>query len=93
MKMKLAFVSAAVVAFSIQSAAFAAEPTAEAKAAAANIDSACAQDATTAGCSEKGMGKGLMKCLKKHKKENKSFQLSSGCKAAIEESGNKKAGK
>jgi len=85
MKKKFVLASALVIAFSIHSAAFAAQPTAQDKADAANINSACAQDATTAGCSGMVYGKGLLKCMHKYKKENKSFQFSSGCQAAMKE--------
>ncbi|HMC13140.1 MAG TPA: hypothetical protein VKG67_02205 [Gallionellaceae bacterium] len=85
MKTKFALASVFVIAFSIHSAAFAAQPTAQDKADAANINSACAQDAATTGCSGMVVGKGLLKCMHKYKEENKSYKFSPGCKAAMKE--------
>ncbi len=84
MKSKVAFASAVVFAFCIHSSAFAA-PTAQDKADAANIDSACTQDATATGCSGEIVGKGLLKCMHQYKKQNKSFKFSAGCKAAMQQ--------
>ncbi len=83
MKTQLKFVLAFIVASGIQSVAFAA-PTAEDKADASQINSACTQDAQTAGCSGEVVGKGLLKCLHSYKKANKSYKFSPGCKAAME---------
>ncbi len=51
------------------------------------IDSACVQDAQTAGCGGEIVGKGLLKCLHAYKKvqrqTNKSFSFSSGCETAL----------
>jgi hypothetical protein len=47
------------------------------------VDSACAQDAVTAGCTNQVVGKGLLKCLHAYKKANKSFQFSEACKASM----------
>jgi len=49
-----------------------------------NIDSACAQEATTAQCGNELVGTGLLKCVHAYKKANLSFQLSNTCKAAID---------
>lgn len=46
------------------------------------IHQACQADAETAGCADKEVGTGLMKCLAEYKKANKDFQISEGCKTA-----------
>ena len=83
MKTQLTFVVAFVAALGSHSVAFAA-PTAEDKADASQINSACTQDAQTAGCSGEVVGKGLLKCLHSYKEANKSYKFSPGCKAAIQ---------
>ena len=67
---------------------FAAEPTAEDKADAGQINTVCAQDAKTAGCCGEVMGKGLLRCLHEYKKtqhkgNDKAFAFSADCEAAI----------
>jgi hypothetical protein len=61
--------------------------TAQDKADAGQIDSACSQDAQTAGCSGEVVGKGLLKCLHAYRKAqrqaNKGFHFSPGCEAAM----------
>lgn len=85
---------AVVIALGIQSAALAAAPTAQDKADASMINSACTQDAQTAGCSGEVVGKGLLKCLHGYKEANKSFKFSPGCRSAIKQfNSDKKAGK
>ena len=93
MKTQFKLVSAFIIAVGIQSAAFAA-PTAQDKADASNVNSACTQDAQTAGCSGEVVGKGLLKCLHSYKEANKSFKFSPGCQSAIKQlNTDKKAGK
>ena len=49
------------------------------------IDSACATEGQTAGCGDKKVGTGLLKCIMAYKKAHrKEFQVSEGCKAALE---------
>lgn len=89
-KLALAFVTA----LGIQTTAFAAAPTAQDKADASVINSACTQDAQTAGCSGEIVGKGLLKCLHSYKEANKSFKFTPGCRAAIQQfNSDKKSGK
>lgn len=83
MKTQLKFVLAFIVASGFHSVAFAA-PTAEDKADASQINSACAQDAQVAGCSGEVVGKGLLRCLHSYKEANKSYKFSPGCKAAMQ---------
>lgn len=93
MKTQLKFVSALIVALGVYSAAFAA-PSAQVKADASNINTACAQEAQATGCSSEVVGKGLLKCMSNYKKANKSFQFSPACKAAVQQlRSDKKAGK
>ena len=47
------------------------------------VNAACSQDAATAGCGTKTVGKGLLKCLHAYKKEHKEFAFSDGCKSAM----------
>jgi len=49
-----------------------------------SVDTACAQEATTANCGTKQVGTGLLKCLNAYKKANSTFQYSAACNAAIE---------
>lgn len=49
------------------------------------VKAACSQEITQAGCSDKEIGKGLMKCVFKHKKQNKEFQVSESCKTAMKD--------
>ncbi len=46
------------------------------------VNAACAQDAATAGCASEVVGKGLLKCLYKYKKDHKDYKFSEGCKSA-----------
>lgn len=48
----------------------------------AAIATACSADAATAGCADKELGGGLLKCLHSYKKANKGFEISEGCKTA-----------
>ena len=49
------------------------------------VESACAADATTTGCSGKEVGKGLLKCMHEYKKAHKDFKFSDSCKSATKE--------
>ncbi len=80
MKNHLKIISVLVVAFAVHSAAFAES---NRKEDAAKVNTACAKDAQTAGCAGEVVGKGLLKCLKNYKRTDKSFKVSSDCKAAI----------
>lgn len=46
------------------------------------IKQSCSSEVSTANCSDKSYGKGLMKCLENYKKQHKEFQISEGCKSA-----------
>jgi|WetSurMetagenome_2_1015567.scaffolds.fasta_scaffold15668_3 hypothetical protein len=50
----------------------------------AAINTACAADAQTAGCGDKKVGSGLLRCLGEYRKAHKEFTLSAGCKSAVE---------
>jgi hypothetical protein len=53
-----------------------------------SVDQACSAEAQTAGCSGEQVGTGLMKCIHAYKKANrKAFQISAGCKAAMQKEG------
>jgi hypothetical protein len=62
------------------SSAYAVDATTQANAEAVNA--ACATDASTAGCSDKVVGTGLLKCLADYKKAHPEFKFSEGCKTA-----------
>lgn len=47
------------------------------------VNTACSQEASSAGCGTEKVGSGLLKCLRKYKKENKEFKFSDGCKSAM----------
>ena len=84
--MKTSFKStlALIIAMSFQSAVFAA-PSDQVKADAGQIDTACAQDAKTAGCGSDQVGSGLLKCMAAYKKANKSFKYSASCRSAMKQ--------
>ena len=46
------------------------------------VNKACLADAEKAGCKDKEVGSGLMKCMKEYKEKNKDFKLSDSCKEA-----------
>lgn len=48
----------------------------------AAINTACTADAEKAGCADKEVGSGLLKCLHAYKKANKDFQISESCKSS-----------
>jgi hypothetical protein len=85
MKAQLSIIAtAAVLAMGLHGASSAAESAKE-KADAAQINSACAEDAKKTGCSGETFGKGLMKCMRAYKAANKSFKHSQACEAAIKQ--------
>lgn len=47
------------------------------------VNAACAEDAKTAGCEGKEMGKGLMKCIHAHKKSDANFKMTESCEKAV----------
>jgi len=47
-----------------------------------NVDTACSADATTAGCGDKKVGTGLLKCIEAYRKEHKTFKVSESCRNA-----------
>jgi len=47
------------------------------------VKSACSAEATAANCGDKAVGTGLLKCLGEHRKANKEFKVSEGCKSAM----------
>lgn len=85
MKKKIALASALAIAFSINTAVFAAQPNPQVKADAASINSACTQDAEATGCGGMVVGKGLLKCMHKYKKANQSYKFSPGCRTAMKQ--------
>lgn len=49
------------------------------------VNQACVSDAKIAGCDGQVVGKGLIKCLHKYKREHKKdFKFSDGCKSSLE---------
>lgn len=48
------------------------------------VDSACKTDAESLGCKDMTVGHGLLRCIGEKRREQKGFQLSEGCKMAIE---------
>ena len=49
------------------------------------VDTACASDAATAGCSGEVVGHGLLKCMHAYKKAHSTYTVSAGCKAALDQ--------
>lgn len=49
------------------------------------VNTACVEDAKTAGCEGETVGKGLLKCLHSYKKSHKSYKFSDSCKTAMRE--------
>lgn len=47
------------------------------------VESACSEEAKSANCGDKVVGKGLLKCIHEHKKASKEFKISDGCKDAM----------
>lgn len=46
---------------------------------------ACSAEAQSTGCTDKKIGKGLLKCMKTYKKQHKDFTFSDGCKNSMKE--------
>lgn len=46
------------------------------------VRTACATEIKTAGCEEKKLGEGLLKCVHEYKREHKDFTISAECKEA-----------
>ena len=96
MNTQIRILAASLLVLSSSTVVFAGTP--QDKADAAQINTACVDDAKTAGCGGEVVGKGLLKCLHAYKKTqrqtNKSFAFSSSCEAAIHQlRSDKKAGK
>ena len=70
--------------FAMSSVSFAARHEAKGPDAQA-VDQQCQADASTAGCNDMKVGTGLLKCLHKYKKANKSFKFSDACKTAMKQ--------
>ncbi len=50
------------------------------------VNESCKTEATTAGCGDQVVGKGLLRCIRKYKKEHKKeFQISDNCKSAMKQ--------
>lgn len=47
------------------------------------VNSACQDEAKSANCGDKVVGRGLLKCIHSHKKASSDFKISDGCKAAM----------
>lgn len=67
----------------------AAQPTVEQKAELKSdrvaATAACQEEAKIAGCSDKVVGKGMLKCIRQYKKSHKDFKIGDSCKAAGKE--------
>lgn len=88
------FISIFIFALGVNSAVYAAATTELDKADANQVNSACVQDAQTAGCSGDVVGKGLLRCLHNYKKANQSFKFTPACQSAMKQlHQDKKAGK
>ncbi len=46
------------------------------------VNAACAQESATAGCGDKKVGTGLLKCFAAYKKSHKDFKFSESCQNA-----------
>jgi hypothetical protein len=71
---------AATALFLASASAYAVDATTQANAEA--INAACTTDASTAGCTGKVVGTGLLKCIADYKKAHPEFTYSEGCKTA-----------
>jgi hypothetical protein len=49
------------------------------------VESACVQEAATAQCGQDKVGTGLIKCLRKYRKENKGYKFGESCKGALKQ--------
>lgn len=77
---KLTQISTFATALSFSLLGFSKNPVLEADRAAVN--SSCSAEAVAAGCGEKSVGSGLLKCIHSYKKANKDFKISDACKEA-----------
>lgn len=84
MKTRFGIAATIVLAFGAPGIAYAAASEAV-KTDEANINTACAADAKTTGCSSEVVGKGLLKCMGKYKEANKTFKHSPECEAALKQ--------
>ena len=64
----------------LSQASFANDPTLQADR--DSVNSSCSAEASTAGCGDKSVGSGLLKCIHAYKKDHKDFKISDGCKEA-----------
>jgi hypothetical protein len=49
------------------------------------VNSACASEASTAGCGSETVGHGLLKCIHAYKRAHKGFRISPGCRTAMKQ--------
>jgi hypothetical protein len=56
------------------------------------VDTACQAEAQTAGCGQKVVGKGLLRCIGDYRKQHKDFKVSDGCQASIKKLGEDRKG-
>lgn len=82
MKKALAIIVIASSVFAFANEGHKAEHKAKAAEHKAAINTACTADAEKAGCADKEVGSGLLKCLHAYKKANKDFQISESCKSS-----------
>lgn len=47
------------------------------------VNTACSEEAKAAGCADKSVGRGLLKCIRQHKMASKDFKISEGCKNSM----------
>lgn len=83
MKVSTQLVAAIASLFVISVTAFADESKELRKEDAQAVNQACASDASTAGCGQDLVGKGLLKCIHAYKKAHKDFKVSQGCHQAM----------
>ena len=49
------------------------------------MNTACSAEVQATGCSDKKVGKGLLKCMHVYKKQHKDFKFSDACKDAMKD--------
>lgn len=79
---KVFFASAVLFCGSINANA---APSATVAADAQGVNAACQAEASTAGCGNEVVGKGLLKCMTAYKQAHKEFKYSDGCKGAMKQ--------
>lgn len=47
------------------------------------VNNSCSAESTTAGCEDKKVGSGLLKCIHEYKKKNKEFKVSEACEVSL----------